>query len=58
MIRAPRDTSATVTTSRAHVAAVAERHGLPLVPAGEYLYAVRMTPLLGRPVIYRAQVPA
>lgn len=44
------------TTSRAHVEAVAKRHDLKVIPAGEYLYAVRRVPLLGRPIIYRARV--
>jgi hypothetical protein len=45
-----------VTTSRAHVQAVAKRHDLRIVPAGPYLYCVRRVPLLGAPIIYRAQV--
>lgn len=47
-----------VTTSRAHVEAVAKRHDLPVIPAGPYLYAVRKVPLLGRPIIYRCSVEA
>jgi hypothetical protein len=57
MIRTPSTApEQTVTTSRAHVEAVAERHGLPVVPAGEYLYAVLKVPALGRPIIYSARV--
>lgn len=56
MIRAPRhDTSATVTTSYAHVAAVAEDCGDEPLVAGPWLYAVRKVPVLGQPVIYRTR---
>lgn len=51
-----RDPTQVVTTSRAHVEAVAGRHDLQLVPAGDYLYTVRRVPLLGQPIIYRARV--
>jgi hypothetical protein len=57
MIRAPRiDTSATVTTSQAHVMAVARKVGTKPIPIGPYLYCVRSVPLLGRPLIYRCRV--
>lgn len=45
-----------VTTSIAHVEAVADRHDLPVVEAGGYFYCVRRVPLLGQPIIYRAPV--
>lgn len=45
-----------VTTSEAHVRAVARKHGTEPVTAGGYLYAIRSVPLLGRPLVYRAPV--
>ena len=46
----------TATTTEAHVRAVAKECGLPVVPAGEWLYCVRRLPVLGQPIIYKARV--
>jgi hypothetical protein len=45
-----------VTTSEAHVRAVARRIGVEPVEAGPYLYCVRRVPLFGAPLIYRCRV--
>lgn len=46
----------TATTTEAHVRAVAKECGLPVVPAGGFLFCVRRVPVLGQPVIYQARV--
>lgn len=57
MIRAPKSApDLTTTTTEAHVRAVAKECGLPVVPAGEWLYCVRRIPLIGSPIIYKARV--
>jgi hypothetical protein len=45
-----------VTTSEAHVRAVARKIGAEPVEAGPYLYAVRKVPLFRQPLIYRCRV--
>lgn len=56
MIRDPRPADLALTTTRAHVETVAATEGLDLIPAGEWLYAVRKVPLLGQPIIMRCRV--
>ena len=56
MIRSPRPAPHEVTTSEAHVRAVAAKVGAEPVAVGAYLYTVRKVPLLGRPLIYRCRV--
>lgn len=46
----------TATTTEAHVRAVAKECGLPVVPAGGFLFCVRRVPLIGSPIIYKARV--
>jgi hypothetical protein len=46
------------TVPYADVATIARLPHVRYRERGEYLYAVKKTPLLGRPVIYRARVTA
>jgi hypothetical protein len=45
-----------VTTSEAHVRAVARRIGVEPVEAGPYLYTVRKLPLFRQPIVYAARI--
>ena len=56
MIRSPHPAPHEVTTSEAHVRAVAAKVGADAVPAGAYLYAVRKVPLLRQPLVYAARI--
>jgi hypothetical protein len=56
MIRTPHTApDLTATTTEAHVRAVAKECGLPVVPAGGFLFCVRRVPVLGQPIIYVAR---